>query len=83
MGNAAMAMQTEQARSPNWFALWWWRRLALRREIELAAADMHDRYGAAAYALARNSAQLGAGEERRFWRKVARRLRRKKDDRAF
>ena len=78
-----MTMQTRDARSPNWLALWWWRRLAHRRQIELAAADMHDRYGAAAYALARNSARQGDAPYRRFWRTVARKLRRRKDDREF
>ena len=78
-----MTMQTGQARSPKWLALWWWRRIAQRRQIELAAIDMHDRYGAAAYAVARNSARQGGAEYRRFWRRVARKLRGRKDDREF
>ena len=69
-----MAMQVGDIRSPNWFKLWWWRRLAHRREIELAVLDMRDRYGAAAAGIARNCARRGGAEQRQFWRQVARRL---------
>jgi hypothetical protein len=69
-----MAMQVGDIRSPNWLKLWWWRRLAHRREIELAVLDMRDRYGAAAAGIARNCARRGGTEQRRFWRRVARRL---------
>ena len=71
-----MTMQAEDVRGPSWLALWWWRRLAHRREIELAAIDMHDRYGPAGAIIARNSARGGTAEHRRFWRQVARRARR-------
>jgi hypothetical protein len=71
-----MTMQAGHPRSPNVLVLWWWRRLAHRRQIELAAIDMHDRYGAAAAIIARNSALGGTAEYRRFWRQVARKLRR-------
>ena len=38
---------------------------------------MYDRYGAAAYGIARNSARArGGAEHRRFWSLVARQLRR-------
>jgi hypothetical protein len=70
-------MQTGHARHPGGIARWWERRQAERRAIALAALDMHERYGAAAYGIARNSALRGAGaQRRRFWRRVARRLRR-------
>lgn len=69
-----MAMQVGDIRSPNWLKLWWWRRLAHRREIELAVLDMRDRYGAAAAGIARNCARRGGTEQRRFWRRVASRL---------
>jgi len=53
------------------------RRFRYRRQIELAVIDMHDRYGAAAYAVAWNSALArGGAEHHRFWSLVARRLRR-------
>jgi hypothetical protein len=55
--------------------LWWARRLAHRRAIECAASDMLDRYGPAAFGIARNSARRGGEGYRRFWRQVARRLR--------
>lgn len=72
-----MAMQAGERQSPNGLALWWWRRIAQRRQVALAVVDMHDRYGAAAYGIARNSARAGGGaSHRRFWKKVARRLRR-------
>jgi hypothetical protein len=61
----------------NWLALWWGRRFEYRQQIELAVTDMHDQYGAAAYGIARNSAcARGGAEHRRFWKLVARRLRR-------
>jgi len=72
-----MAMQAGDTRSPNWLVLWWWRRMAHRRQIELAVIDMYDRYGAAAYGIARNSARAcGSADHKRFWRRVARNLRR-------
>jgi hypothetical protein len=38
--------------------------------------DMRERYGAAAYGIAQNSARARGGpEHRRFWRRVARQLR--------
>ena len=40
-----MTMQVGDARTPSWLALWWWRRAAHRRQIELAAVDLHERYG--------------------------------------
>jgi hypothetical protein len=71
-----MAMHTGDSQRPNWLALWWGRRFAYRQQIELAVIDMRDRYGAAAYAIARNSARArGGAEHRRFWNRVARQLR--------
>jgi hypothetical protein len=74
-----MATLTGDAPRPNGLALWWQRKRAERRAIALAALDMHERYGPAAYGIARNSAlRAGAGAaHRRFWRRVARRIRRK------
>jgi len=72
----AMAMQAGDTPGPNRLALWWWRRLARRRQVALAVTDMRERYGEAAYAIACNSARGGgAAAHRRFWREVARRLR--------
>jgi hypothetical protein len=68
-----MTIQTGDV--PTVLMLWWWRRLARRRHVAAAALDMQERYGAAAYGIARNSARRGTRHERRFWRQVARRLR--------
>jgi hypothetical protein len=70
-----MAMQGDTQR-PNALLLWWWRRLARRRRVTCAAAELLDSYGAAAYAIARNSARANAAD-RRHWRAVARKLRRR------
>jgi hypothetical protein len=67
-----MAMQGDMQR-PNALRLWWWRMTARRREIERAAAELADGYGAAAYGIARRTAR-GRAADRRFWRAVARRL---------
>jgi hypothetical protein len=61
--------------TPNALMLWWWRRLAYRRQIVATALDLHDRYGGAARLIARNTARRGTHDERRYWRKVARKLR--------
>lgn len=66
----------EGRRNPVWLTVWWARLIAHRRRIELSAIDMHERYGAAAYRLACNSARAqGGAAHRRHWRAVARRLR--------
>ena len=57
-------------------ARWSRRRRAYRARLAHAAWDLHERYGPAAYGIARNSARRVAGFERRFWNKVAGRLRR-------
>jgi hypothetical protein len=75
-----MAMQAGERRSPNWLTLWWWRRIARSHQLAHAVDDLKERYGPAAYAIARNSAHRGGAGERRFWRGVARRLRRTRDD---
>jgi hypothetical protein len=74
-----MAMLTGDAPRPLGLALWWQRKRAERGALALAVLDLHERYGPAAYGIARNSAlRAGAGAaRRRFWRRVARRLRRK------
>lgn len=72
-----MAMQAGDTRSPNWLVLWWGRRMAHRRQIELAVIDMYDRYGAAAHGIAHNSARAcGSADHKRFWLQVAKTLRR-------
>jgi len=64
-------------RALSWLAFWWGRRFEYRRQIELAVIDMSERYGAAAYGIARNSARAcGGPQHRRFWNQVARELRR-------
>jgi hypothetical protein len=56
--------------------VWWARLIAHRQRIERTAVDLHAQYGAAAYALARNSARTAGGRAyRRHWRGVARTLR--------
>lgn len=55
-----------------------WRRAreARRRRLARAAWELRERYGAAAYGIARNSARQPVGlDQRRFWRDVARELR--------
>src|SRR5260221_7108904 len=72
-----MGINPGDRQSPNWLALWWGRRFEYRQQIELAVIDMYDRYGAAAYGIARNSARArGGAEHRRFWSLVAPRPRR-------
>lgn len=63
-------------RLPGWIARWWRRRRTDRRRIEYAVWDLRERYGAAAYCIARASARMPVGFERRkFWSRVAKRLR--------
>jgi hypothetical protein len=72
-----MGIHSGDRQDPNWLAVWWGRRFEYRQQIELAVTDMYDRYGAAAYGIAQNSARArGGAEHRRFWSLVARRLRR-------
>ena len=71
-----MAMHTGDPQRRSWLTLWWGRRFKYRRRIDVAVIDMRERYGAAAYGIARNSARASGGRgHRRFWRRVARRLR--------
>jgi hypothetical protein len=71
-------MQTGHAPGPQGLARWWEQRTAERRAIALTVLDMRERYGPAAYGIARNSALRGGGGApyRRFWQAVAARLRR-------
>ena len=56
-------------------AQWLRRRRAQRRRLARAVWELEERYGAAAFGIARNSARAPVGDEgRRFWRQVARRL---------
>ena len=56
---------------------WLRRRRAYRAQLAHAVWDLRERYGPAAYGIARSSARQGGGfERRRFWLKVAERLRR-------
>jgi hypothetical protein len=49
------------------------RRAATRRKIDHAVWDLRERYGEAAYKIARSSATQPVGfERRRFWRKSRR-----------
>ena len=71
-----MAMHMGNSQRASWLALWLGRRCEHRRRIDVAVIDMRERYGAAAYGIARNSARARGGREhRRFWRRVARQLR--------
>ena len=65
------------ARKSGLLASWWRRRTAQRRRVDYAVWDLRERYGEAAYDIARASTTQPAGfERRRFWRKVAVKLRR-------
>jgi len=70
----------EQGRSvpkPGFLARWWRQRRARRRKVEHAVWDLRERYGEAAYTIARASSLQPVGDEsKRFWRKVASRLKR-------
>ena len=55
---------------------WLRRRFAHRRRLKRAVWELRERYGAAAFGIALASARAPAGSQRRFWRQVARRLRR-------
>jgi hypothetical protein len=58
-------------------ARWLKRRRALRRNVDHAVWDLRERYGDAALSIATASARAPAGFiKRRFWRKVAARLKR-------
>jgi len=76
LSTRTMAMHVGDTQRPSWLALWQGRRCQYRRQIDVAVIDMRERYGAAAYGIARNSARARGGREhRRFWRRVARQLR--------
>jgi hypothetical protein len=55
---------------------WLRHRRGYRRRIARAAWDLRERYGEAAYRIARNSARAPTGAERRFWLDVAWKIRR-------
>lgn len=58
-------------------ARWWRGRQARRRKIDHAVWDLRERYGEAAYNIARASSRQPVGNEsKRFWRKVAGKLKR-------
>jgi hypothetical protein len=66
-----------RTREPGFLARWWRRRGAVRRQIDHAVWDLRERYGEAAYLIARSSARQPVGTQRReFWRKVAAELER-------
>jgi hypothetical protein len=74
---AAEAPHQGEARRSNVLTRWLKRRRARRSRIAHAVWDLRERYGEAAHAIAQSSARRQAGYgERRFWRKVAARLRR-------
>lgn len=79
IGNASA--RDERAPSRNLIVRWWtrWRaqRSAYRREIAYAVWDLRERHGADARKIALNAARQPVGiEGRRFWRRVARNLKR-------
>jgi hypothetical protein len=62
---------------PGLLARWLKRRRALQRNVDHAVWDLRERYGEAAHSIAMASARAPAGFiRRRFWRKVAARLKR-------
>lgn len=65
------------ARKPGRLTRWWRSRGAGRRKVDRAVWELRERYGEAAYGIAQASARAPVGfERRRFWRKVAGKLRR-------
>jgi hypothetical protein len=71
------AQRSVSAARPGWLARWMKRRRALQRNIDYAVWDLRERYGDAARSIAMASARSPAGFiKRRFWRKVAARLKR-------
>ena len=70
------AAPTAKRHKPNLVMRWWRRRRAARRRVDYTVWDLRERYGAAACGIARASARAPAGEGRRFWRKVVRKLER-------
>ena len=68
---------TARPRKGGLLARWWRRRAAQRRQVDHAVWDLRERYGDAAWQVARASARQPVGfERRRFWRKVAAKLQR-------
>ncbi len=64
-------------RRPGFLARWWRRRRAQRRKIDHTVWDLRERYGEAAYNIAHASSRQPVGAQtKRFWRKVAGRLKR-------
>ena len=63
------------SRRPGFLARWWRRRRLQRAQLAHAVWDLRERYGPAAHRIALSSAHRVAGFERRFWIKVAARLR--------
>jgi len=79
IGNASA--RVERASSSNLIVRWWtrWRaqRRAYRHDVAYAVLDLRERHGAAARDVALNSSRQPVGiEGRRFWRRVARDLKR-------
>jgi hypothetical protein len=71
-----LAARSEEPKQ-GFLARWWRRRGARRRKIEHAVWDLRERYGEAAYSIARASSRQPVGDEgKRFWRKVAGKLKR-------
>lgn len=77
IGNASA--RVERAPSSNLIVRWWtrWReqRRAYRHDVAYAVLDLRERHGTAARDVALNASRLPTGiEGRRFWRRVARDL---------
>ena len=75
--HGAHAAAEHSPAQPGWLARWLKRRRAQRRNIDHAVWDLRERYGAAAHSIALASARAPTGvARRRFWRRVAERIRR-------
>jgi hypothetical protein len=74
--DVASTPSARASHAPGMLARWWRRHRAERSRIDYAVWDLRERYGEAAFAIAQASARMPAGEQRRrFWRKVAAKLR--------
>ena len=72
-----LAQDDTPARRPGVLARWWRRRRASRRRVDHAVWELRERYGEAAAGIAQASARAPGGfARRRFWRKVAAKLKR-------
>lgn len=79
IGNASARVERASSNNPvvRWWTRWRAQRRAYRHEVAYVALDLRERYGSGARDIALYSARQPVGiEGRRFWRRVARDLKR-------